>query len=50
MNATVQTIAAFLIVAVAAGGLIWRSVAKRGKPGCSGGCGPTDRFKKSLKH
>ena len=49
MNSTLQTIAALLLVAVAAGGLIWRSVAKRGKPGCGGGCAPTDRFKKSLK-
>ena len=49
MNSTFQTIAALLIVAVAASGLIWRSVAKRKKPGCGGGCGPTDQFKKSLK-
>ena len=49
MNATFQTVAALLIVAGAVGGLIWRSVAKRGKPGCGGGCGPTDQFKKHLK-
>ena len=49
MNAPFQTIAALALVAVSAGGLIWRSVAKRGKPGCGGGCAPVDRFKKSLK-
>jgi len=49
MNPTFQTIAALVVVAAAAAGLVWRSVAKRGKPGCGGGCAPTDRFKKSLK-
>ena len=50
MSATFQTIAALAIVALAAGGLVWRAVAQRRKPGCgSGGCCPTDKFKKALK-
>lgn len=40
MNATVQTIAALGIVALAAGWLLWRALAKRGRSGCGdGGCG-----------
>ncbi len=46
MSADVQTYLAWLVVVMAAAGLIWRTVAKRNKPGCGGGCGcPTDELK-----
>jgi hypothetical protein len=40
MTSTGQTIAALIIVALAAAGLLWRALAKRGRSGCAGGeCG-----------
>ncbi len=40
MSASGQTVIALLIVALAAAGLIWRVVARRGRSGCEGGeCG-----------
>jgi hypothetical protein len=45
-----QTIAALVLVALAAGWLLWRAVAKRGKPGCGGDCGcPASEMKAALK-
>ena len=50
MSPTFQTIAALAIAAAALGWLIWRSLAKSGKPGCGGGCGcPTTEIKAKLK-
>jgi hypothetical protein len=39
MNAQLQTIAALVIVAIAATALVWRAFAKRKQPGCGGDCG-----------
>jgi hypothetical protein len=46
MSSSLQTILAIAVVALAAAGLIWRSVSKRASHGC--GC-PPDKFKKGLK-
>jgi hypothetical protein len=40
MSASGQTVIALVVVALAAGGLVWRALATRGKHGCGGGeCG-----------
>jgi len=39
MAASEQTVIALAIVVLAAGGLVWRAVAARGKPGCGDSCG-----------
>jgi hypothetical protein len=50
MTPAVQTLAALLIVAAAAVGLVLRWSANRRKPGCGGGCGcPTDELKDKVR-
>jgi hypothetical protein len=50
MNAQLQTMAAFGIVAIAAVALVWRVVAKRKNPGCGGDCGcPAQKISSTLK-
>jgi hypothetical protein len=50
MSAEFQTIAALVVVAVAATWLIARGLAKRKNPGCGGDCGcPTSELKSKLK-
>jgi len=40
MSASGQTIIALMVVALATGGLVWHTLATRGKHGCGGGeCG-----------
>ncbi len=40
MTSTGQTVGALLVVALAAAGLLWRALARRGRSGCEGGeCG-----------
>ncbi len=47
MSAEFQSIAALLIVALAATWLIARAVRQRKKPGCGGDCGcPTEKLKR----
>lgn len=47
MTSDFQTIAALVVVALAATWMIARAVSKRGKPGCGGGCAcPTQDLKK----
>lgn len=47
MSAEIQTIAALAIVALAAGWLIARAVAKRRSSGCGGECGcPSEKLKR----
>ena len=47
MSSDFQTIAALVVVAIAAGWLIARGVAKRRNPGCGGECGcPTEKLKR----
>jgi hypothetical protein len=47
MSAELQTVAALVVVAIAAIWLIARSVSKRRKPGCGGDCGcPTQELKR----
>jgi hypothetical protein len=47
MNPDFQTIAALVVVALAATGLIVRAVRLRRKPGCGGGCAcPTQKLKR----
>jgi hypothetical protein len=49
MNAAVQTIAALGIVALAAGWLLWRALAKRSHTGCGDeGCGAVSPETKAL--
>ena len=49
MNAAVQTIAALGIVALTAGWLLWRELAKRGQPGCGNeGCDAVSPEAKAL--
>ena len=50
MSSSFQTIAALAIVAVAVAWLLWRTLSKRNKPGCGGGCGcPASEIKATLK-
>ena len=50
MSSDFQTIAALVVVALAAAALIARAVAKRRKPGCGGDCGcPAAEIKDTLK-
>ena len=51
MNSQIQTLASLAIVALALGWLVSRSVRKRSKPGCGGGCGcPSEELReKSVK-
>ena len=50
MTAEFQTIAALVVVALAATGLIVRTLLKRRKPGCGGGCGcPSSEIKSKLR-
>jgi hypothetical protein len=50
MNASVQTVAVFAVVALTITAFVWRSVVKRRRPGCGSGCAcPTDAFKAKLK-
>ncbi len=47
MSPQLQTIAALALVALAAGWLVWRALAKKKKPGCGGGCAcPTEKLKR----
>lgn len=47
MSSHGQTIAALIVVAIAAVWLVARMVAKRRKPGCGGDCGcPTEELKR----
>ncbi len=47
MSAEVQTIAALAVVALAAGWLIARALAKRRSSGCGGECGcPSEKLKR----
>jgi len=47
MNTDLQRIAALGIVAIAAVALVWRQVARRKKPGCSGGCAcPAEKLRR----
>jgi hypothetical protein len=47
MSSTFQTVAALVIVAIAATWLIVRAIAKRRNPGCGGDCGcPTQELKR----
>jgi hypothetical protein len=47
MSAEFQSIAALVVVALAATWLIFRTVSKRRKPGCGGDCGcPTQELKR----
>jgi hypothetical protein len=39
MTPKLQSILALLVVALAVGGLAFRFVSRRGKPGCGGDCG-----------
>jgi hypothetical protein len=45
-----QTPVAILVVLLALAALVRGAIVKRKKPGCGGGCCPTDRFKTGLKH
>ncbi|MSU64784.1 MAG: FeoB-associated Cys-rich membrane protein [Opitutus sp.] len=46
MSPAFQSIAALVVVAVAATWLVWRALAKRKNPGCGGECGcPTEKLK-----
>jgi hypothetical protein len=50
MTPEFQTIAALVVVAVAAGWLLRRALAKRHNPGCGGDCGcAADEFKTKLR-
>ena len=50
MSPKLQTVLALVLVALAAGWLVRRSLAKRKNPGCSSDCGcAADKFKSSLK-
>ena len=50
MTAELQTIAALVVVAVAAAFLVRRAIVKRRNPGCGGDCGcAADDFKAKLK-
>jgi len=50
MSPQVQTYLALGVVALAAAGLIWRSLAKRRSGGCGGDCGcPSSELKAKLK-
>lgn len=49
MSAEFQTVAALVVVAVAAGGLILRALAKRRNPGCGGDCGAVSRAARELR-
>lgn len=50
MNATLQTIAALVIVAATATWLVLRAIAKRKNPGCGGDCGcPSTEIKAKLR-
>lgn len=47
MSSTLQTIAALVVVALAAVYLVARTVSKRRKPGCGGDCAcPTQELKR----
>ena len=52
MTASAQTLLALLVVALAAGGLVWRAIVRRGS-GCGDGCGAVSpgakAFLKKLK-
>ncbi len=49
MSSTFQTIAALVVVAVAAIWLVWRMLEKRKNPGCGGECGcPSSEIKTDL--
>ena len=50
MSPELQTVLALALVALAAGWLVRRALAKRKKPGCGSGCGcAAEKFKSSLK-
>jgi len=50
MPPEVQTVAALAVVALAAGWLVLRALAKRRQPGCGSDCGcPADELKEKLK-
>ncbi len=47
MSFNFQSVAALVVVALAATGLIVRAVRQRHKPGCGGGCAcPTEKLKR----
>lgn len=51
MSPALQTLAALIVVAIAATWLLWRVFAPKKKPGCGGDCGcATDPLKAKLKH
>ncbi|MFT3868823.1 MAG: FeoB-associated Cys-rich membrane protein [Nibricoccus sp.] len=45
-----QTPIAILVVLLALAALVRGAISKKKKPGCGGGCCPTDKFKAGLKH
>jgi len=50
MSPQLQTLAALLAVAVAAGWLGYRAYAKRAKPGCGGDCGcPASELREQVR-
>lgn len=50
MTAEIQTLAALVVVAIAATALVWRALAKRKNPGCDGECGcPSSEIKFKAK-
>jgi hypothetical protein len=49
MSSTFQTIAALVVVAVAAGWLLARALAKRKNPGCGSDCGAVSPEVKRLQ-
>jgi len=47
MTPEFQSVAALVVVALAAAWLVWRAIVKRKKPGCGGDCGcPTEELKR----
>ncbi|HEX2853237.1 MAG TPA: FeoB-associated Cys-rich membrane protein [Opitutaceae bacterium] len=50
MSSPFQTVAALILVVLAATWLVWRAFAKKKNPGCGGDCGcPTNELKTKLK-
>jgi hypothetical protein len=49
MSPKIQTLLALLVVALAAGGLVWHLIASRRNPGCGGGCGAVSPAAKAFR-
>ncbi|HYP18072.1 MAG TPA: hypothetical protein VEQ65_12745 [Opitutus sp.] len=49
MSPEIQTLLALAVVALAVGGLVWRSLARRRNPGCGTDCGAVSPELKRLQ-